>query len=92
MVVEPPNTDPTTSLPATVSTGAAGQAHADGLKARDPLFLLAHRIFRSELEALRMNLRPQKALPLPQEIHQARIALRRLRGCSRTGRSGPRRS
>lgn len=58
---------------------AEGPAYAVGLDSRDPLFLLAQRIFRSELEALSANLRPQRALPLPQEIHQSRIALRRLR-------------
>jgi CHAD domain-containing protein len=54
-------------------------AYAAGLDSRDPLFLLAQRIFRSELDALSANLRPQRELPLPQEIHQSRIALRRLR-------------
>jgi len=54
-------------------------AYAAGLDSRDPLFLLAQRIFRSELDALGANLRPRRELPLPQEIHQARIALRRLR-------------
>ena len=58
---------------------ADGPAYAAGLDSRDPLFLLAQRIFRSELEALSANLRPRRELPLPQEIHQARIALRRLR-------------
>ncbi len=54
-------------------------AYSIGLDSRDPLFLLAQRIFRSEFEALGANLRPQRELPLPQEIHQSRIALRRLR-------------
>lgn len=61
-------------------TAAADRpAYSVGLDSRDPLFLLAQRIFRSEFEALGANLRPRRELPLPQEIHQSRVALRRLR-------------
>lgn len=77
MVGEAPENTETPSHAA--AHGAAVPAYAEGLTARDPLFLLAHRIFRCELEALRANLRPERKLPLPQEVHQARIALRRLR-------------
>lgn len=58
---------------------AEGTVPAPGLKARDPLYLLAQQIFRAELEALNASLHPRRELPLPQEIHQSRIALRRLR-------------
>jgi CHAD domain-containing protein len=69
----------TSPEPAAESVATAASVYAEGLKPRDPLFLLALRIFRCELDVLRANLRPARALPLPQEIHQSRIALRRLR-------------
>jgi CHAD domain-containing protein len=67
--------------PETEASSGAPDGHPDSarLDAGDPLFLLAQHIFRSEFEALRANLRPRKELPRPEEIHQARIALRRLR-------------
>lgn len=78
-IIDPSLTVETPPEPA-VDTKPAGAAEfAEGLKPRDPLFLLAQRVFRAELEALRANLRPERKLPLPQEIHQSRIALRRLR-------------
>jgi CHAD domain-containing protein len=79
MVIDPSLPPESSPAPAAATPAAGVPAYSQGLKARDPLFMLSQRIFRSELEALRANLRPQRALPLPQEIHQSRIALRRLR-------------
>ena len=79
MAIEPSLTAESPPEAAAKPKAADGPAYAAGLDSRDPLFLLAQRIFRSELEALSANLRPRRELPLPQEIHQSRIALRRLR-------------
>jgi CHAD domain-containing protein len=61
------------------TSGAAAPDYADGLKPRDPLFTLARRILQCERDALQASLRPARALPLPEEIHAARIAVRRIR-------------
>ena len=78
MAIDPSVTAKSSPEPA-AHAAADVSIYAEGLKPRDPLFRLAQRIFRVELDALRANLRPERALPLPQEIHQSRIALRRLR-------------
>jgi CHAD domain-containing protein len=43
------------------------------------LLALAGNIFKREAEALREHVRPQTGIPDPEEIHQARIAVRRIR-------------
>jgi CHAD domain-containing protein len=53
--------------------------YADGLTPADPLLALAGRILKREAESLREHLRPQAGIPDPEEIHQARIAVRRIR-------------
>jgi CHAD domain-containing protein len=58
---------------------ATKQRYADGLTPADPLLALASNIFKREAESLREHLRPQTGIPDPEEIHQARIAVRRLR-------------
>ncbi len=79
MANDPSLTDESSPETKAETPAADGPLYAVGLDSRDPLFLLAQRIFRSELAALSANLRPRRELPMPQEIHQARIALRRLR-------------
>jgi CHAD domain-containing protein len=79
MTIDPSLTEESPPEPEAEPKVPDGPAYAEGLRSGDPLFLLAQRIFRSELEALNANLRPRRELPLPQEIHQSRIALRRLR-------------
>jgi CHAD domain-containing protein len=58
---------------------AAEQRYADGLTSADPLLALAGNIFRREAASLSEHLRPHTEIPDPEEIHQARIAVRRLR-------------
>jgi CHAD domain-containing protein len=58
---------------------AAEQRYADGLTSADPLLALAGNIFKREAASLRDHLRPQTGIPDPEEIHQARIAVRRIR-------------
>jgi CHAD domain-containing protein len=58
---------------------ASEQRYADGLTPADPLLALAGNIFKREATALSEHLRPQTGIPDPEEIHQARIAVRRLR-------------
>ena len=79
MSIDPSLTDEIQTESEAERKAADGTADVEGLKPRDPLYLLAQQIFRSELESLNANLRPERKLPLPQEIHQSRIALRRLR-------------
>ena len=58
---------------------ATEQRYADGLTPADPLLALAGNIFRREAASLSEHLRPHTEIPDPEEIHQARIAVRRLR-------------
>ena len=58
---------------------APEQSYADGLAPADPLLALAGNIFKREAASLREHLRPQTGIPDPEEIHQARIAVRRIR-------------
>jgi CHAD domain-containing protein len=58
---------------------AAEQRYADGLTSADPLLALAANIFKREAASLHEHLQPRTGIPDPEEIHQARIAVRRLR-------------
>jgi CHAD domain-containing protein len=58
---------------------AIEQRYADGLTPADPLLALAGNIFKREAAELSEHLKPQTGIPDPEEIHQARIAVRRIR-------------
>jgi CHAD domain-containing protein len=68
---------------------APEQRYADGLAPADPLLALAGNIFKREAESLREHLRPQTGIPDPEEIHQARIAVRRIRVALHAGEFRP---
>lgn len=63
---------------ATKAVQAAGR-YSFGLKPRDPLIGLAHRILTVEFQTLRESLPHSASQPRPEQIHEMRIATRRLR-------------
>jgi CHAD domain-containing protein len=68
-----------TNAAMTEASTATQADYADGLTRVDPLFLLAGRILKCELGSLQAHLRPEHGSPVADEIHEARIAVRRIR-------------